>query len=334
MPKKDDTSVIPKSVLKQQADAEAKMKAAQEPDPDVPEPDNSEPIEPAADGPVVEPQHDGNNPDPTPAPAIPSSTEDSTWEHKYSVLQGKYNKEVSALRDELAELKLTIDRQGKVIEQQDSQQSANGPTPSVNLNDLDPEAFDGWGPEMVDMAKHVNAQNKIIKDQAALIEGFKSGSPASAAGQVDPELLSRVEGLENETRVSRNERYYNELDSMIKGDWQQINVSKAFGQWLDQEDPITMVPKRIILAKAAEDLRSKQVASIFNEYIKAMGGKPKVKVADELPAGGGRGSEDGTPRPKVSIHDLKKAEQDFIAKRITEDEYNKIANAFQTQARG
>lgn len=335
MPKKDDTSVIPESVLKQQRAADAKMKAAaQDPAQDtdlVPEPSNADPIEPAADTPKVEPQHDGDRADPTPEPAIPNGIDDGAWEQKYKVLQGKYDKEVPRLRDEIAGLKVTLERQEKVLEQQSSQQNASSPAP--DLTDLDPTKFDGWGEEMVDMVKTVNSQNKLIKDQAEIIKNLKGGEPAQSSIQ-DPELLSRVEMIEKESHASRVERYFGDLERGIKGDWKQINTSKGFNAWLNEEDAITMVPRRAVLEQAASELRSKQVASIFNEYIKTKpGSSGNIQIADDLPGSGGRGDDvTGGQKPKLTVADLKKAEADFIAGRITEDDYNKVSNAFQTQS--
>lgn len=325
----DDLSNIPKSVLKQQRAAEKAIAAANE------EPAAETPPEPAAesaaDQQVVEPVIENSVVDNPVEPAIDDNQNQSQWEHKYSVLQGKYNKEVSDFRTRVADLELTLESQSKQIEELNSKQPATS-EPAEQPGDLNSEDFEGWGPEMKTMVDTVNRLNSVIREQAAVINGFQSGKPAG-----NSEMNQRVETIEEEIGKTRHARYVEVLDNTIKSDWRQLNKDPKFIQWANQKDPITLQPRMTHLRQAAQELRGDQVASIFNKYIEMAGIKPteRKSFVDEIPAGGGHGdgvvnnSEAGV----ITAQDLTEAQNQHIQGKITEEEYDTIYKKFQAQLR-
>lgn len=326
----EDQSNIPKSVLKQQRDADAaigKLAEPAEPELEIPAP----PAEPEPAPPATEPAQPAQ-----PAqPAIDDTQNQGQWEHKYNVLQGKYNKEIPDLRDQIAELQVTIGTQSQQIEELTSKQS--GPSTDADLSqlgDLNPEDFEGWGQEMKEMVVTINRQNAFIKGQAEVIKGLRGTAPADN----NSEMSQRVESIENEIGKTRSSRYTEVLDTKIKGDWRKLNTDPKFISWANQTDPITMQPRMIHLRQAAQELRGDQVASIFNQYI--LGADKAIIPAsstfvDELPSGDGRG--DGNfnqdQKPTVTAADLTKAQYEYTQGRITEEEYDKIYKTFQSELR-
>ncbi len=320
MAKKEDLSNVPENVLKQQQDAEAKMAALnKEPEPAPVVNTEPEPIQPA--------------PEPKPAePALPvapiindGSSDDGQWEHKYNVLQGKYNKEVGDLKSLVVDLQAQMDRQNTVIEGLNSQQPAAAPTP-VEIADLNPSDFEGWGDEMKGMANQVNELKKLVVTQQQEIAAHRSGQTPAPA---DDGLSTRVESLESEVHDGRIASYLKFLDDNVKGDWRAINKNAHFNAWVNQVDPISMQPRLSSLTHAAENLRGAQVASIFNLYVSEIGTDGGVSIADELPEGGGNGGFDPKPVATITQEDVKKAQNDFVQGRITEEEFDKTYAKFQ-----
>ena len=327
--KDDDLTDVPESVLKQQREAEKKIREAaeanstQEPAPVVnTEEPKPEPItEPA---PVERPAHV--------TPAInDGTTDDGQWQHKYSVLQGKYNKEVSDLNGMVVDLKAQMDRQEVVIQGLNSQHSEKAPV-NVEIDDLNPEDFQGWGDEMKAMVTTVNKLRSVIIDQNKVIAGL-GGKPNPVAAQ-DDGLQNRVETLESEANNGRISAYLKYLDDNIKGDWRVLNKNAKFIKWLGNVDPISLETRQKALVAAAENLRGSQVTSIFNAYIGANASGTGIRIADELPAGDGSGGGDGLDTaPTLTQADVATAQSDFVKGRITEEEFDKIYSQYQSTLR-
>ena len=330
MSKEEDLTNVPATVLKQQREAERKIKEAQ--DKTTQEADQNQPANTVNDELAVN--------EPAPATAEPAAAQpaqpaiddgahqEGQWEHKYNVLQGKYNKEIGGLKELVDDLRSQMERQDVVIQGLNSQQSVAAPK-SIDLDDLDPEDFQGWGDEMKAMVTTVNKLKGIISDQNQVIAGLKGVKSQPA----DSGLASRVENLETEANDGRIAAYLKYLDDNIKGDWRKLNVNPRFISWLAVVDPISMKPRKEALGLAAQNLRGSQVASIFNLYITENGSNAGVSIADELPLGGGDGGGDFTPTATLTAADVHKAQSDFVKGRITEEEFDKIYSKYQSTLR-
>jgi hypothetical protein len=325
--KDEDLSNVPASVKKQQRDADQKIKDLATPAPTIDDP----PVNTDLPVPVIDPPAPAPDPPaPEVAPVInDGSGNDGQWEHKYNVLQGKYNKEVPELTSMVTDLKAQMDRQDTVIQGLNSQHSEQAPQ-KVDIADLNPEDFQGWGDEMKTMVTTVNKLKAIISDQATVIAGFNGQPAAQAAAKVDDALQGRVENLESNANDTRITTYIKYLDDNIKGKWRVMNKNAKFIQWLDVIDPVSMQSRKAALTAAATNLRGAQVASIFNLYISENGGDAGVIIADELPAGSGDGGGNLTPKVETTQADVTKAQSDFVKGRITEIEFDKIYSSFQS----
>jgi hypothetical protein len=332
----EDLSNVPNAVLKQQKAAEKLVEQISAKPEDNPVKEvvvvNKTEAQIAAEAAAVAPIDQ-----PAIAPAIiDTNDKDAQWEHKYSVLQGKYNKEVGDLRDKLSEIELSFNRQTKIIEDLNSKKAV--PTSAANadtsMGDLDPEDFEGWGKEMKDMVVMVNKLNAVIRDQSEIINGLKTSGPKGGAQEGD--MSQRVETIEQEMGKTRSDRYTQALDSTIKGDWRAINKDPKFISWLNVVDPISGVPRMNHLQAAAQELRGDQVSSIFNQYIEVAGITPTkpISFVDDIPVGGGGGEPivEGNA-VRLTAADIQKAQQDHIQGRITEAEYDKIYSDYQKELR-
>jgi hypothetical protein len=323
----EDLSNVPASVIKQQAEAEAKIKELQD-GPSTPPGNTDEPI---VAEPIVADLEPTVVPPVIPAPVQPAisdgTADESGWEHKYSVLQGKYNSEIGPLKQSVVDLQASLDRQQIVIEGLNSQQSVAPRESKVDVDDLNPEDFKGWGDEMQTMVKTVNQLKAVIRDQAEVIKGV----PAKLAGAPqDDRLNTRVESLETEVHDTRIQTYLKILDDSIPGDWRSLNKDPKFNAWLNEIDPLSLNPRRSLLTQAADALNSQQVSSIFNLYLKDSNVDAGVVIADALPTVTGNGVPPlDPPATNLSAADVKKAQNDFVQGRITESEFDKVYAKFQ-----
>ena len=330
MSKEEDLTNVPATVLKQQREAERKIKEAQ--DKTAQDADQNQPANTVHDEPAVNEPARATAEPAAAQPAQPAiddgAHQEGQWEHKYNVLQGKYNKEIGGLKELVDDLRSQMERQDVVIQGLNSQQSVAAPK-SIDLDDLDPEDFQGWGDEMKVMVTTVNKLKGIISDQNQVIAELKGNKSQPA----DSGLASRVENLESEANDGRISSYLKYLDDNIKGDWRKLNVNPRFISWLAVVDPISMKPRKEALGLAAQNLRGSQVASIFNLYITENGSNAGVSIADELPTGGGDGGGDFTPQVTLTAEDVHKAQSDFVKGRITEEEFDKIYSKYQSTLR-
>jgi len=333
----EDLTNVPASVLKQQREAERKIKAAAE-EAGAPEASAAAAAEPGNTEATPTPPIDPPVPAPAPIeaapvePAINDGTVDpNQWEHKYNVLQGKYNKEIPTLTKMVEDLKGQMERQDTVIQGLNSQQTVSTPS-KIELDDLNPADFAGWGDEMKVMVDTVNKLKLIINDQNTIIAGLK-GQTAPATAHDDGELQGRIQSLESNANDNRITSYIKYLDENINGDWRKMNKNAKFIQWLDVVDPVSMQTRKVALTAAAENLRGSQVASIFNLYITANGGDGGTIIADELPAGDGNGGGDLTPKAETTQADVTAAQSQFVKGKITEADFDKIYSSFQSTLR-
>ena len=252
------------------------------------------------------------------------------------MLQGKYNKEVGDLRADVESMKAMVERQNKIIEDNNSRKT-EAPKQMETSSDLDPEDYKGWGDEMTAMVKKMNKMSAIIRDQSEIIGGLKDIKPGQQASTEDSGLMDRINSLEQKSQEDRVASYLKQLDTGINGDWRKLNVDPNFHAWLSETDPMTMSVRGNLLNAAAENFRGDQVVSIFNQYLSGSNvtAQSTVTIADELPGGGSQGQQvtHGNGKATMTPDDVHAAQQDFIKGKITEEEYDKVYSDFQKELR-
>jgi hypothetical protein len=157
---------------------------------------------------------------------------------------------------------------------------------------LNEEDFDGYGEEMAEM---VDAVNQAVFDNRQLKE--------------------ELDGVQGDiAQVSKN-TLFDYLDKAIF-DWETINKDPAFLNWLGQVDPLTGIRRQALLDDAYAALDSQRVASFFLTW-----------------KGGGNAHSESSShqKPKITFAQYNKAVKDAQTGRITEQEFEKIANDYQMQ---
>jgi len=204
-------------------------------------------------------------------PPVKTETE-STWEHKYKVLQGKYNKEVKQLKEAISPLKSQVRNLTLRINEGDSQlihlqdklaQKENVPTPKkVDV----PESIMSFLTE--DERSHMNEEgfdNKSMEIIGRLITKISSINTPDKTQSVDLEEIKREVKLNKQNRVAA---FWNELSAKVV-DWEEINSSVEFNNWLDDFIPYTTITRRDAIKSAQEQLDHKKVIEIFDGFKKS-----------------------------------------------------------------
>lgn len=344
--KKKDAETVPPAVAKQAKAAEEAQKKLQGGNDPAAEPVNPpvEPAEPAVEPaqpaqPAAEPAQPANDPAQYVPPAI-ADPDAVDYKSKYEVLQGKYDSEVPAMKQEVESLKMVMASMQTALENQSAAAASATPTRvESGIKALNPESYTEYGDEIVSLAKGFNA---ILEQNEKLVAQVQS--MATGGGQ-PTDLLQRTERLEATVAKTAEDRYYDDLTRDVS-DWRTINRSAAFDQWLRQIDPISMAARMDILQYAASTFNAQQVINIFNQFKRDSGMiQAEPAPADTVPTENDHLSGQVMPNTNLSnpnemqpsgvnvqyptTAELQKASRDVIAKRITQEQYDDIAARYQ-----
>lgn len=182
----------------------------------------------------------------TPAPTNDSQTppagqQDDTWEHRFKVLQGKYNSEVPRFAHENKELKSRLDALQAELE---VIKNAKPVEPLVK-----PEEIEQYGEGLIDVARRI-AREEIAGKQA----------------EIDA-LKAQLTSVQTVTTNNVERDFYKSLAEMVP-DWQQLNEDAGFLKWLEEVDELTGSKKFDLLSRAEQSRDAVRVAKFFQSYKK------------------------------------------------------------------
>ena len=263
----------------------------------------------------------------SPAAPQPQPKAGDTWEHKYSVLQGKYNSELTELHAQVESQAGTIANLNSLIVSLNSRSpepsaapSTEEARPQAGQMDIDPDAFTGYGAEMIDLVN-------LVKSQSAELAKLKGETNFIAERQV------KTEG----------ESYYDALD-LAASDWRALNKDVNFLAWLKEPDGLSDITRQENMTAAHNALNSAGVAKYFLAY-KAKGNLiPKPQAPSPVPQGNAllnqvvpfvTGVRTEITQPEggqpvvVTRPQFNKAVQDKVQKKITDAEFKVISDNFQ-----
>jgi hypothetical protein len=172
-----------------------------------------------------------------PAPAN-GSQDDTSWEHRYKVMQGKYNSEVPRLSAENKELRQRLD----ALEADLQAAKAQPPAPLVT-----PEEVDQYGEGLIDVARRI-AREELAAKQT----------------EIDT-LRDRIEQLTQTTSKTAKSDFLRSLTAIVS-DWETLNTDPGFLAWLDGVDDLTGEPRGTLLSRAEKAGDAVRVAKFFTSY--------------------------------------------------------------------
>lgn len=176
--------------------------------------------------------------------AEPQPEKPEDFEHKYKVLQGMYNREVTEVKRENKRLTEDNARLNGIVEELRRQPAA--PAPEDAQGEVDVSAYSEYGPEIMELAK----QNAVLQRELAAVRS-----------QVQHEV-QRVQG---EFQKRAEVEFMVDMDRMLPS-WRAQNQDQAFIDWLQFLCPGTGRPWQASLSEAYEAKDAARVTAIFKEY--------------------------------------------------------------------
>ena len=231
------------------------------------------------------------------SPPEPEQQKQPDWEHKYSVLQGKYNAEVPRLNQQMHELRNQVDD----LKQQtvDLQKK-----PEVKAPDFDVSSFrEDFGDVGADALTAMNQRmDKLAQENA--------------------ELRQSVSQTQQSSHQSSEQMFYSALDSKVN-DWREVNTDPKFINWLNQPDGFSGKTRQQLMDEGASVMDVDRVSTFFTEWKKtgakpAKQASPKTQSTNSQPAQGKIWSADevqnaynGIAHGKYSEEESKQLELDI-----------------------
>lgn len=276
-------NVLPKAVQEQAAQADEIIKQVYAPEDPDKKPDKDLP----ADNPKPEETPTGEQPD---EPANEPASE-GEFEHKFKVLQGKYNKEVPRLHKQLRDSQQTNSRLNDRVSSLESEVKRLNEAPAPKKeNPLSQDEIDQFGPDLIDIIRRVaKSETGVVLDEQLrpVRETMKQ-----VKEKVAPEDKDDVESTRKQMLV--------DLGKEVP-DWETQNEDPKFLKWLDGEDPITGRVRMAELADAYRTFDAETMIELFKGFQKENAVvNPEDEPSDETP------EEDPAPKqdPEQPLEDL------------------------------
>jgi len=170
------------------------------------------------------------------------------WEHRFNVINGKYAAEVPALRDEVKNLKQTLETKDREITE-----LKNASTQSSNPGGLTDEQMaqfkEEFGEDFVSFVQRMTAASASKPDNSAEVN----------------ELKRRVESFEHREQQKTEASFWTALDELVP-DWKTLNADPKLHAFLSEYDPQTGKQRQQTLSDAQQALDADGVAAVFNAF--------------------------------------------------------------------
>ena len=250
-------NVLPEAVVKQVEAADNLFKELYAEEPEGKEPETKEP--------------EAKEPDPAPE----KKPEEDSFEHKFSVLKGKYDKEVPRLHRQLRDSENDKKRMADRLSQLEAEvRRLNEVPPKAPEPPLSQQEIDEFGPDLIDIIRRVaKAETGVVLDEQL--------KPVKESLKQKNETVAK-----DDTDVSESDRrqMLTDLADAIP-DWEKQNEDPKFLDWLDLEDPYTGKARTELLADAYMKADAPRLIAIFKGFQKENAVvTPDDEPSDETPA--------------------------------------------------
>lgn len=175
-------------------------------------------------------------------------------DQRHSTLMGKYNAEVPRFASEVKELRAQIaELTEQLARKQEPEPQTQLKAPAVTQEDVDT-----FGDDMIDLIKRVASQVVQTADIAPRAE-------IEALRVQNQELREQLTGVSETQHVTSQQQVLSQLTQMVP-DWQEVNASQGWLEWLAVVDPISGTNRQAHLDDANQKLDAGRLAALFNAY--------------------------------------------------------------------
>jgi DNA-binding protein YbaB len=199
-----------------------------------------------------------------PAPVTtPAPSTEPDWKHRYHVIQGKYNAEVPRLQESVRQMQASMQQMSEQL------RASTAAKPLIT-----PEEVTNYGEGLTDYIKR--ASREALAPVVAQIE--------QRMGAFDA-IPKHVETLQQRTFDTQRAAFFAGLNSSVP-DWEAVNTTPAFLQWLEQVDPLARRTRQSMLEAAQNDFDVNGVAAFFHQWKATQGSASRPAEAPIVPPQG------------------------------------------------
>lgn len=262
-------------------------------------------------------------PGPNAAPAAP---EPENWEHKFKVLQGKYNAEVPRLVEALGETRSVVEQE-RAARAHLEQQLRTPPQPTQqptrredSFNLVSKDERESFGEDLIDVVGR-RAQEVLSPQVQQLLNEVR-------------ELKTAVGSTMRTAAQTAQAEVYRMLNTRIPN-WAEINQLPQFLAWLEVVDLFSSTSRRTALTNAFNSNDAPRVAGIFEAFLRedastSTSRQPTVAAETLIAPGQPRGGSDevapGSTRGRIwSEQEIKDFYDRVRRKRVTDEEYQQVS---------
>lgn len=186
-------------------------------------------------------------------------------EARYSVLQGKYNKEVPQLHQQVGTLTEELNTVRRLLASLEQANTKVEVKPSKKL--LKDEEIEEYGEDMISVMRRA-AKEEFMP----LIEKLE---------EENTQLRSMLGNVSSSVTDTARTGVYRYLDAEIPN-WKEINQEEGFLLWLDETDAFSGATRLALLKKAFEDNDAMRVVTFFNSYLNENAAVVPEKVVETV----------------------------------------------------
>lgn len=220
---------------------------------------------PPADPPADPPAANDPPADPPAANDPPADPKEKDPNHKYKVLQGKYNAEVPRLQSTVRdlteqnnELRQRVNNTESLLASMNAVAPTQDPVPAPAATappGITDEERAQFGPDLIDVIERAAAA-KILPQVDAQIAPVRTAQDAAA---------QTASQAQHDVAVSEREKTLAALEKAVPN-WIQQNEDEGFLQWLNENDAYAGVPRGRLLTDAFQANDANRVIALFKGF--------------------------------------------------------------------
>lgn len=203
---------------------------------------------------------------PPAAPPVPQAPVED-FEQKYRTLEGKYRAEIPRLQQQLTAATRERDDVGNRLTQLETELRQMREKPQTQT--LDPKDVESFGADLVEMVRR-QANAEIERAVQTHLSGL-----TDRLGRLEQSLT----GVTQATVTNAEATFRTNLKQLVP-DFETINVSPKFLEWLAEEDPVYGEPRQAALDRAANRMDANRTAAVFEAFKRTLPAQAPALVND------------------------------------------------------
>lgn len=217
-----------------------------------------------------------NPPDPTapPPPQAPQPQTPEDWEHQFRSLKGRYDREQEdkrRLSQQVVDMQRLMAQVTPITQQSEGSGVRFPVAPPPPGRKVSSKEIAEYGEELMDV---------VGRRAAEVYEPLLQ----QVVGELN-QVKRQIGGVQNTVVYDARVKMYEDLAKEVPN-WDAINNSPVFAQWLDQIDPVSRQTRRSFLNAAHNANVSGHVVDIFRGFLSDVAASSPANVVSQQPGNG------------------------------------------------